>query len=179
LPNGDSPLLDTTYTPLSPGSDGGLSTADYQPAPSPAFAGTTGGVPTGDALASRLVQPQTFFGIKFSINTTAVDAQTGEPAPLPVIAVKNGKLSGRITAWNAQWNGLSFNQGAPKPNGTYAQVDNYPPALNASGTVAPSGTYDATTKRFVLDWQSLIVGGPFDRYSGRWHLEGTFVPAAS
>jgi hypothetical protein len=41
-----------------------------------------------------------------------------------------------------------------------------------------SGTYDAATGHFVLQWKSLIVGGPFDRFTGSWHLEGTFVPAA-
>lgn len=39
-----------------------------------------------------------------------------------------------------------------------------------------SGTYDAASKRFVLTWKSLIVGGPFDSFIGSWHLEGTFEP---
>ncbi|MDO8189542.1 hypothetical protein Q5424_27650 [Conexibacter sp. JD483] len=179
LPNGDSPLLDTTYTPLRPGSDGGLSTVAFQPPPSPAFARRNpDGSPTGNALAARVTQPQTFFGVHFSIVSDATDPQTGQADPLPQIAVKDGRLSGQTTAWAAQWNGQSFNQGAPKPDGSYAGLPGIVPALDrAAGTVAISGSYDAASSRYTLDWQSLIVGGPFDTYTGRWHLEGTFVPA--
>ncbi len=168
LPNNDSTALDKNYTLLRPGTDGGLRTDVYQPAPSPAFAGTIGGRPTGNALANRIVQPQTFFQIDFSIVSGAVDAQTGQADPLPQISVQDGKLTGQTTAWDAQWNGLSFNQGSPKPDGT-----------SPGHTQPVSGTYDATTGHFVLQWKSLIVGGPFDGYTGGWHLEGTFVPAAS
>ena len=165
--NNDSTALDTTYTLLRPGTDGGLRTDVYQPAPSPAFDGAFEGKPTGNALADRIVQPQTFFQIHFSIVTGAVDAQTGQADPLPQILVQDGKLSGQTTAWVAQWNGLSFNQGSLKPDGT------------SPGSTQPvSGTYDAATGHFVLQWKSLIVGGPFDRFTGSWHLEGTFVPAA-
>jgi hypothetical protein len=168
LPNGDSTAPDKNYTLLRPGTDGGLRTDVYQPAPSPAFAGTVNGQPTGDALANRIVAPQKFFAIDFSIVTGPVDAQTGQPDPLPQIAVQDGKLTGQTTAWDAQWNGLSFNQGSPKPDGT-----------SPGHTQPVSGTYDATTGRFVLRWKSHIVGGPFDGYTGSWHLEGTFVPAPS
>lgn len=168
LPNGDSTALDKNYTLLRPGADGGLRTDVYQPAPSPAFAGTVGGQPTGDALANRIVQPQKFFAIDFSIVTGAVDAQTSQADPLPQISVQDGKLTGQTTAWVAQWNGMSFNQGSPKPDGA-----------SPGHTEPVSGTYDAATGRFVLQWKSLIVGGPFDGYTGSWHLEGTFVPAAS
>lgn len=168
LPNGDSTALDKNYTLLRPGTDGGLRTDVYQPAPSPAFAGTVGGQPTGNALANRIVQPQTFFQIDFSIVTGAVDAQTLQADPLPQISTQDGKLTGQTTAWVAQWNGLSFNQGSPKPDGT-----------SPGHTEPVSGTYDAATGHFVLHWKSLIVGGPFDGYTGSWHLEGTFVPAAA
>jgi hypothetical protein len=39
-----------------------------------------------------------------------------------------------------------------------------------------SGTYDARTDAFVLEWASQIVGGPFDKFTGFQHLEGTFEP---
>jgi hypothetical protein len=176
-PNGDQPLnngsstaLDKNYTLLAPGTDGGLRTDVYQPAPSPAFAGTdpVNGGPTGDALANRIVQPQSFFNVNFSIVTDAVDAQTGQADPLPRILVQGGQLTGQTTAWVAQWNGLSFNQGSPKPDGT-----------SPGATKPVTGTYDAATGHFVLRWKSLIVGGPFDGFTGGWHLEGTFVPAAA
>lgn len=166
--NNDSTALDKNYTLLRPGTDGGLRTDAYQPAPSPAFAGTINGQPTGDALASRIVEPQKFFQIDFSIITDAVDAQTGQADSLPHIVAQDGKLTGQTTAWVAQWNGLSFNQGSPKPDGS-----------SPGNTQPVTGTYDAATKHFVLQWKSLIVGGPFDGFTGGWHLEGTFVPAAS
>jgi hypothetical protein len=166
LPNNDSTALDKGYTLLRPGTDGGLRTDVYQPAPSPAFSGTIDGRPTGDALANRIVQPQSFFQVKFSTVTDAVDPQTGQADPLPRILVQDGRLTGQTTAWVAQWNGLSFNQGSPKPDGT-----------SPGSTTPVSGTYDAATGHFVLQWKSLIVGGPFDGFTGSWHLEGTFVPA--
>ena len=61
------------------------------------------------------------------------------------------------------WNGQQFNQGAPKPDGSSPGI-----------TVAPKGTYDPATGKYVLEWASQIVGGPFDGYTGVWHLEGTF-----
>ncbi len=68
----------------------------------------------------------------------------------------------------ASWNNEFFNQGSPKPDGS------------APGLTAPvHGTYDADTGEFVLEWSSQIVGGPFNDFTGIWHLEGTFKPAKS
>ena len=133
-----------------------------RPAPSPAFAGGT----SGNALADDIVQPVGFEGTNFSIDTNAKDVETGQADPIPQIYDNNGTLTGQITAWDAQWNGESFNQGTPKPDGT-----------SPAPTTALSGTYDATTGAFTLTWRSRIVGGPFDGYSGIWHLAGTFIPA--
>ncbi|MDW5595318.1 hypothetical protein VSS74_13300 [Conexibacter stalactiti] len=169
MSNHDSPFRDKDFTPLGPGSDGGLRTDAYQEPPVPAYSGPwveAEQILRGDALASRIVQPQKFFGVNFSIVTAATDAQTGSADPLPQISHKDGRISGQVTAWVAQWNGISFNQGAPKPDGTLP-----------GRTAALSGTYDAATRRFVLEWKSLIVGGPFDTFTGSWHLEGTFVPS--
>jgi hypothetical protein len=174
LANGDSPFYDKTLTPLRPGSDGGLSTVKYQPAPNPAFAGGD----TGDSLASSITLPQKFFGYDFSITTDPVDRQTGQATPLPEIYEKDGKLFGQTSAWDAQWNGLSFNQGSAKPDGTYQANPGTTPSWAAGGTVAVFGTYDSATKHFTLKWQSLIVGGPFNTYTGQWNLAGTFEPAA-
>jgi hypothetical protein len=167
IPNTNSPLLNQEYTPLSPGTDGGLETFAYQEPPVPGFAGGN----TGNALANRIVQPQTFLGVNFSIVTAPTDLQEGLPDPLPVIVDTAGKLSGQITDWEAQWNGLSFNQGAPKANGTL-------PGDTHGSTTLPTGTYDAATGHYVLTWTSLIVEGPFNTQLGEWHLEGTFVPGA-
>jgi hypothetical protein len=163
LPNLSSPAPNKDFTTFTPGVDGGLSTVAYEPAPSPAFANGS----SGSALANDIVQPVGFEGVDFSIDTNATDVQTGQPDPIPQIYDDNGTLSGQVTAWDAQWNGQSFNQGTPKPDGS-----------SPAPTTAVSGTYDANTGAFTLTWQSLIVGGPFDGFSGVWHLAGTFIPAA-
>ena len=76
------------------------------------------------------------------------------------------RLSGQIESWSAAWNKQYFNQGSPKPDGT------------SPGLTAPvSGTYDAATGAYVLTWASQVVGGPFNGFTGYWHLQGTFVDA--
>ena len=100
--------------------------------------------------------------------TQASDPQTGQADPIPQIYDDNGTLNGQVMAWAAQWNGQSFNQGSPKPDGT-----------SPAPTTAVSGTYDASSGAFTLTWRSRIVGGPFNGYSGLWHLSGTFVPATA
>jgi hypothetical protein len=73
------------------------------------------------------------------------------------------KLTGNFEAWTAEWNKIYFNQGAPKPN----KAQPYP------GLTQPvTGTYDAKTGAFTLTWYSAIVGGPFNGFTGYWHLEG-------
>jgi hypothetical protein len=175
LTNGNSPFPTQTYTPLAPGTDGGLSTVEYQQAPSPAFDSTFNGLPSGNALANRIVQPQTFFQIKFSIITDPTGSglnPAGTSSPVPVILNEGGHLSGQVAAWTAQWNGLSFTQGSPKPDGSLGGEWGY------GGTTPLTGTYDAATGHYSMSWQSLIQGGPFDGFTGQWFLEGTFVPAS-
>jgi hypothetical protein len=87
---------------------------------------------------------------------------------VPELHQDGGRLGGDLSAFDATWNNQSFNQGAPKPDGSLP-----------GNTSAPSGTFDAATGRFTLTWTSQIVGGPFDKFTGLWHLEGTFVPASS
>jgi hypothetical protein len=158
--NPDSLCSNKTYTLAIPGTDGGLVTGHFQPNPSPAFNAQ------GGALASRIVQPQGFTAIDFSIATNAKDPQTGKSVPAPHIVNSHGKLSGQIEAWSAAWNKLYFNQGSPKPGGSH-------PGL----TEPLSGTYNAATHAFTLIWTSQVVGGPFNGFTGYWHLSGTFVPA--
>ena len=172
IQNGDSAALNKEFTLLSPGTEGGLRTDIYQPPPDPAFSEPVTGI--NNALANRIVQPQTFLGVKFAIATAPFDLQTGTPVPLPTIYTSEGKIGGQISYWDAQWGGESFNQGVPKPDGTY-------PSFNAGGeirnSVPLSGTYDPVTSHFLMTWRSLIAEGPFGNQLGEWHLEGTFVPA--
>jgi hypothetical protein len=156
--NPDSTCGDKTYTLAVPGTQGGLVTGKYQSNPVPAFNAQ------GGALASSIVQPQSFTAIDFSIATNKVDPQTGKSVPPPSLRVTGGKISGQVEAWSASWNKLYFNQGSPKPGGAK-------PGL----TAAVTGTYNANTHAFVLNWTSQVVGGPFNGFTGLWHLSGTFA----
>jgi hypothetical protein len=70
----------------------------------------------------------------------------------PVISVSGDRLSGQVKGFTAEWNNLSFGQGG--------QV---------------TGSYNAQTHVYVLTWSSPISGGPFNGFTGSWHLTGTFV----
>jgi hypothetical protein len=153
---------DKTYTLISPGTDGGLTTGSYQPAPSPAFGGLL-----NSALANRIMAPQAFEAINFSVSTQPVDPQTGQAVPPPEINDLDGKLDGEVAAVSAEWANNYFNQGTPKPDGST-------PGL----TLPVTGSYDATTGAYVLEWASTIVGGPFNHFTGYWHLVGTFQPSS-
>lgn len=160
LANGDSGCADQTFTPLGPGRDGGLVTGGYQPEPSPGFDAA------GNSRAAAITAPTGFFGVAFSTSTNPVDPQTGAATAAPRITADGTSLTGDLSAFAASWNDQEFNQGGPKPGGALP-----------GNTAAPTGTYDPATGAFTLEWTSQIQGGPFDRFTGLWHLEGTFVPA--
>jgi hypothetical protein len=117
-------------------------------------------------LAAAIIQPTRFESIYFSVSTQRVDPQTGTRVPVPTIKVIGHKLSGNLSAFSASWNHQYFNQGSPKPNGTYP-----------GHTTRVTGTYNPTTHRYTLQWRSQIVGGPFNSFTGEWHLTGTFHAA--
>jgi hypothetical protein len=125
-----------TYTLVTGGTDGGLRTGVLQSAPTPAFDAK------GDSLAKGIIAPANFTGIKFGLVTVGT---------APSITASGGRLSGQLTGFTAQWNKLSFKQGA---------------------TV--TGTYNAQTHAYVLTWSSRISGGPFNGFTGIWHLQGTY-----
>ena len=153
IPNGDSTCADQTFTPLAPGTEGGLLTGVLQPGAEPLFD------EAGNATSDRIVQPTTFFGVAFAMATT-------DEADPPSIVAADGALSGDIAAAAAYYATETFNQGSPKPDGSA-------PGLTTPG---PSGTIDAETGAYELDCVSQIVGGAFNDFSGVWHLEGTFTP---
>lgn len=157
--NGDSSCADPTVTPLTPGSDGGLRTGAHQPAPSPAFDDG------GNALSGAIAAPAKWFAVSFGLASNPVDPQTGLEVAPPRLRLAGGELTGDLRSLAASWNGQEFNQGAPKPDG----------GLPGNSTPA-SGTFDEDSRRYTLDWSSQIVGGPFDNFTGIWHLEGTFTP---
>jgi hypothetical protein len=153
--NADSTCGDKNSSPLTPGTEGGLTTGAYQTQPNPPFDATKNG------LANKITQPTTFFKVGFALSTNAKDPQTGNSVPEPSISNANGKLSGDLSALSVAWNGQQFNQGAPKPGAS--------PPGNATGT------YDSKTGAYTLEWSSPISGGPFNGFTGVWHLEGTFA----
>lgn len=157
ISNGDSSCGDRTWTPLRPGADGGLRTGAYQPLPQPAFD------PGGNGVAAAITEPTKFFAVNFALSTNANDPQTKTSTAKPSVAFANGRLTGDLRALAVAWNGQYFNQGSPKPDGS-----------RPGNTSGPKGSYDSSTHRFVLEWTSQIVGGPFNNFTGLWHLEGTF-----
>ena len=155
--NPDSSCADQSITPLSPGADGGLRTGAYQPQPDPPFAAN------GGSASAAVIKPVGFFAVGFGISTNAKDPQTGNTVPIPRVDRSATKLTGDLSALSVSWNQQQFNQGSPKPNG--------------KGTPDLHGTYDEGTGAYTLDWTSLIEGGPFNGFTGVWHLAGTFRPA--
>lgn len=157
--NGDSSCADKTITPLTPGTDGGLRTGDFQPQPDPPFD------PAGNSMSGRIAVPQKWFAVAFGLATNPTDPQTNGAAGAPRVTRSGATLAGELAALAASWNGQHFNQGAPKPGGDR-------PGL----TEGPRGTFDEASRRYTLEWSSQIVGGPFSNFTGVWHLEGTFQP---
>ncbi|MEX0665767.1 MAG: hypothetical protein WD598_13505 [Acidimicrobiia bacterium] len=158
LPNGDSSCGDKTYSPLVPGTDGGLITGKFQPQPDPPMDAA------GNGLADAILEPTKFFAQNFAVSTNDTDPQTGESVkPLSIKASKSGTLSGDTTAFSVAYGGQQFNQGAPKPDGSLPGI-----------TTKLTGTYDKKTGAYEMEWVTQIVGGPFDTFTGVWHFEGTF-----
>lgn len=155
--NNDSTCSDKTFTPLASGADGGLLTGSYQPHPDPAFSDGL------NAAASKIAQPTGWYAVKFALATNPKDPQTEADVAAPKITVSGGRLVGDLRAFAAAWNGQHFNQGSPKPDGS-----------KPGNTTEPTGTFDASTKKFTLEWTSQIVGGAFNNFTGKWHLEGVF-----
>jgi hypothetical protein len=158
--NPNSKAKDKTYTLFIPGSQRGLELGAFQQPPTPAFASD------GFALASTIVQPMPFAAINFSISTAPTDAQSGLPDVAPSLSVTGSRVTGNFSAWTAEWNSIYFNQGSPKPGS-----EPYP------GFTKPvTGTYNQQTRAYQIIWYSLIVGGPFNGFTGYWHLQGTLTP---
>ncbi|WP_280271431.1 hypothetical protein [Nocardia wallacei] len=189
MPNGDSPAQGGSTTLLAPGTAGGLRTGGYQSEPNPGF-------DHGNSLAASITRPTKFFAVEFGTSTNAVDPQTQRQVPPPSVINDGGKLTADLSSWAASWNDQDFNQGAPKPPeklvGQVAGAEQVQKVwdwvahqwLNQPKSDAPqgpsaTGSYDSKTRKFTLQWTSLIVGGPFNGFTGVWHLEGVFEPGTA
>ncbi len=189
MPNGDSPAQGGSTTLLEPGTAGGLRVGGYQSEPEPGFT-------QGNSLAASVTKPTKFFAVEFGVSTNPVDPQTRRSVPPPTVVNDHGKLTADLSAWAASWNDQEFNQGAPKPPEKQgAQIAGAEqvqrvwdwvsqrwfdrPAADAAQGPSATGTYDPRTRAFTLQWTSLINGGPFNGFTGVWHLEGVYEPAAA
>jgi len=105
-----------------------------------------------------VIKPAAFFAVPFGISSNPTDPQTGRKVPAPSLTISGSTLRADFSALSVGWNGQFFNQGAPKPG--------------AKGDA--TGTFDPSTKHYSVDWTSAIKGGPFNGFTGVWHLEGTF-----
>lgn len=157
LSNSDSTCSDKTVTPLAAGSSGGLTSGTFQPQPAEAFDGT------GNAVSGSVTTPVKFYGVGFATATNETDPQTGQGAGVPQIQIDGDQLSGDLSSFGVTWNRQVFNQGAPKPGGGLP-----------GKTSAVSGSIDRSTGAYVLEWTSQIVGGPFNNFTGLWHLSGIY-----
>lgn len=127
-----------TYTTILSSAGGGLRTGVAQKAPSPAFDSH------GNSLASSIISPTSFTGIRFGVITTVP----------PTFTLSGDRITGYLRHLYAQWNKQTFLQGN-----------------------VVSGTYNSRTHQYALSWRTLVHGGPFDGYTGYWHLQGTFSPS--
>ncbi len=85
-------------------------------------------------------------------------------APTGTVDTTAGTITMNLPSWVASWNGTDFNQGTN--NGS-----------TSSSTVA-TGTYNASTGAYVVDWHSFITGGSFNGQTGYWQLSGNVTTAA-
>lgn len=131
------------------------------PASDKTFTPLSGSLTTG-VYQGQVTAPATFFGVPFTTSTKQVDPQTGSATDRPVVVRDGSSLSGDLDALGVAWNGQVFNQGAPKPGGGYP-----------GKTTAPVGSIDAQGN-YTLQWTSQIVGGPFNNFTGLWHLTGHY-----
>ena len=79
-----------------------------------------------------------------------------ESPAAPTGTTSGSTINMDMGSWVAFWNGNEFNQG------------------NHNVT----GTYNAVTGAYTLEWGSLITGGPFDGKTGYWRLNGTATVSA-
>lgn len=133
------------------------STDTADPTDTPVTAGQDAGLETGKLQPA----PNTAFDAKGNslanliitpTSFTGINFGLATVGTAPTISVKHGKLSGQLTGLTAEWNNQTF----------------------AQGSTGVTGTYNGKTHKYVLTWSSLISGGPFNGFTGDWHLQGKF-----
>jgi hypothetical protein len=118
-----------------------------------------------------------FFNSPVNLYTAAssnIGAIPGGPVP-------TGDITGTVMTMNlssffANWAGTDFNQGSATASTNFVPTAGNPVPADVPGSVSCVGTECTFTN---LEWQSLIVGGPFNGKTGTFTLSGTatIVPA--
>jgi hypothetical protein len=154
------------YTPLRPGTDGGLALGRFQSLPNPVFDAKR------NSTAGKVFAPVDFGAFAIGFATTPRDEQDA-PSGAPTYPVPAATVSG--STLNVDLRSLVVTYAGP-PNSTCRQSSGL--GCWELGSRSATGTYDAATRHFVLDWfagQSFTPKGD----SVEVHLEGTFVPGGS
>ena len=128
-----------------------------------------------------------FFGNQVAVGLYPNDPAGGRPGdptfPPPSITDNgDGTVTFDFRAWTAFWNGTFFNQGPtdtelldfdPEANTTSgtAGSDELVVATNGSQGGQTVGTIDSSTNKIHLEWNSVILGGPFNKKIGHWILD--------
>ena len=118
--------------------------------------GSAGGIRTGTAQAA----PSPAFDAHGDSLANSIIAPTNftgirfgvVTTVAPTFTVTGNRLVARLRHLYAEWNRQVFQQGA-----------------------IVTGTYDSRTHHYSLSWRTKVHGGPFDGYTGYWHLQGTFT----
>lgn len=151
------------YSLLRPGTDGGLVTGEFQENAGPTFNAH------GDSREGRIVIPARFGALRFGFATSTRDEQdapTGAAAfPQPSAVIEGSKLRIDLRSLVVSYGG--------RPGATCAET--FGGGCWELGSENASGTYDAATGHFTLQWFSGRSFTPKGD-SIEVHLEGTFVP---
>lgn len=150
-------MLGQGTVPITGGVDGGIYVGTYQ---NPPVTETHYGHKVG---SDQILNPKKFIWEQVPIYVSTVDADPSNKEikyPAPKIIQRGKKLQAELSGWTCMWRGNTFNQGSPR----------------SSNDKGPRGTYDPETKAYTLDWHSKIQEGPFEGFTGVWHLVGHFTP---
>ena len=116
----------------------------------------------GDALTQLEKERWTQPGSRVELADSPIGMVVKQGAPKPVSSTDAKALGQEEAERVYDWVAERFLEAAPE--------------ATVSGDGA-TGTYDPETGAFVLEWTSYIEGGPFNGFTGLWHLEGVFEPA--
>jgi hypothetical protein len=153
------------YTPLSPGTQKGIETGQFQTDPIPTFDAH------GDSLADAVIAPVSFLGVKFGMATNPDDVQDAPNGPTaftpPTATVRGTKLTLNLRSLNITYGG--------SPNSSCQNNAGY--GCWNLGSKLAQGSYDPKTHRYVVQW---FVGETFTQLGDSMivRFEGTFVPRA-